>query len=46
MPIRDKLKNYGSTGFGEKFAQSIQGDPLSGLSNEINEAADEVTTGF
>ena len=34
--------NYsGSTGFGEKFAQSIQGDPLLGPGNEINEGADE-----
>ena len=34
--------NYsGSTGFGEAFAQSIQGDPLKGPGNEINEAADE-----
>lgn len=36
------LTNYsGSTGFGEKFAQSIQGDPFVGPSKEINEAADE-----
>jgi dipeptidyl aminopeptidase/acylaminoacyl peptidase len=36
------LTNYsGSTGFGEKFAQSIQGDPLKGPGDEINEAADE-----
>ncbi len=36
------LTNYsGSTGFGEKFAQSIQGDPLLGPGNEINEGADE-----
>ena len=36
------LTNYtGSTGFGEKFAQEIQGDPLRGPANEINEAADE-----
>ena len=36
------LTNYsGSTGFGEKFAQSIQGDPFIGPTNEINEAADE-----
>ena len=34
--------NYsGSTGFGEKFAQSIQGDPLAGPAIEINEGADE-----
>jgi dipeptidyl aminopeptidase/acylaminoacyl peptidase len=36
------LTNYsGSTGFGEKFAQSIQGDPFVGPGREINEAADE-----
>ena len=36
------LTNYsGSTGFGEAFARSIQGDPLEGPANEINEAADE-----
>jgi dipeptidyl aminopeptidase/acylaminoacyl peptidase len=36
------LTNYsGSTGFGEEFAQSIQGDPFKGPGNEINEAADE-----
>jgi len=36
------LTNYtGSTGFGEAFAQSIQGDPLKGPGEEINEAADE-----
>ncbi len=36
------LTNYsGSTGFGESFAQSIQGDPLAGPANEINQAADE-----
>jgi dipeptidyl aminopeptidase/acylaminoacyl peptidase len=35
------LTNYtGSTGFGEKFAQGIQGDPLAGPATEINEAAD------
>jgi dipeptidyl aminopeptidase/acylaminoacyl peptidase len=31
----------GSTGFGEKFAQEIQGDPFVGPAAEINEAADE-----
>lgn len=37
------LTNYsGSTGFGEAFAQSIQGDPLKGPAQEINEAADQV----
>ncbi|HYU23751.1 MAG TPA: prolyl oligopeptidase family serine peptidase, partial [Thermoanaerobaculia bacterium] len=36
------LTNYtGSTGFGEKFAQDIQGDPLKGPGDELNEAADE-----
>ena len=36
------LTNYsGSTGFGEAFAQSIQGDPLKGPGDEINEAADQ-----
>lgn len=35
------LTNYtGSTGYGEKFAQEIQGDPLLGPATEINEAAD------
>lgn len=35
------LTNYkGSTGFGEKFAQSIQGDPLKGPAEELNRAAD------
>jgi dipeptidyl aminopeptidase/acylaminoacyl peptidase len=35
------LTNYtGSTGYGEKFAQQIQGDPLAGPGKEINEAAD------
>jgi dipeptidyl aminopeptidase/acylaminoacyl peptidase len=31
----------GSTGYGEKFAQQIQGDPFIGPAAEINEAADE-----
>lgn len=36
------LTNYtGSTGFGESFAQGIQGDPLAGPAEEINAAADE-----
>jgi len=36
------LTNYtGSTGFGERFAQGIQGDPLEGPANEVNAAADE-----
>jgi dipeptidyl aminopeptidase/acylaminoacyl peptidase len=35
------LTNYtGSTGFGEAFAQGIQGDPLKGPADEINAAAD------
>lgn len=35
------LTNYtGSTGFGEQFAQNIQGDPLRGPAEEINQAAD------
>ena len=35
------LTNYsGSTGFGEAFAQSIQGDPLRTAGDETNEAAD------
>ena len=41
------LTNYtGSTGFGEKFAQAIQGDPLEGPGNEVNEAADEAIRRF
>lgn len=41
------LTNYtGSTGYGEKFAQDIQGDPLEGPANEINEAADEAIRKF
>lgn len=33
--------NYtGSTGFGEAFAQAIQGDPLKGPGEELNEAVD------
>ena len=41
------LTNYsGSTGFGEKFAQAIQFDPLEGPANEINEAADEAIKRF
>jgi dipeptidyl aminopeptidase/acylaminoacyl peptidase len=36
------MTNYtGSTGFGAKFAQGIQGDPLEGPTLEINQAADE-----
>ena len=41
------LTNYtGSTGFGEKFAQDIQGDPLKGPGDEINDAADEAFRRF
>jgi dipeptidyl aminopeptidase/acylaminoacyl peptidase len=35
------LTNYtGSTGFGEAFAQGIQGDPFAGPAKEINQAVD------
>lgn len=41
------LTNYkGSTGFGEAFAQSIQGDPLAGPAEDVNDAADEATKRF
>jgi dipeptidyl aminopeptidase/acylaminoacyl peptidase len=41
------LTNYsGSTGFGEEFARSIQGDPLKGPADEINEAADAAIEKF
>ena len=41
------LTNYtGSTGYGEKFAQNIQGDPLEGPGLEINQAADEAIRRF
>jgi dipeptidyl aminopeptidase/acylaminoacyl peptidase len=41
------LTNYtGSTGFGEKFGQEIQGDPLKGPGEELNEAADEAVKRF
>ncbi len=41
------LTNYsGSTGFGEAFARSIQGDPLKGPGDEINEAADAAIKEF
>ena len=41
------LTNYsGSTGFGEEFARSIQGDPLKGPGDEINEAADAAIKQF
>ncbi len=39
--------NYtGSTGFGEAFAQAIQGDPLRGPGLDINEAADAAIAQF
>jgi dipeptidyl aminopeptidase/acylaminoacyl peptidase len=39
--------NYrGSTGFGEAFAQSIQGDPLRGPAEDINGAADAAIARF
>ncbi len=41
------MTNYtGSTGFGEKFAQDIQGDPLKGPGDDINQAADEAIKRF
>lgn len=41
------MTNYtGSTGFGERFAQEIQGDPFKGPADEINEAADEAIRRF
>lgn len=41
------LTDYtGSTGYGEKFAQDIQGDPLKGPGDEINQAADEAIAKF
>ncbi|HEX9706976.1 MAG TPA: S9 family peptidase [Steroidobacteraceae bacterium] len=41
------MPNYsGSTGFGEAFAQAIQGDPLKGPTDEINQAADEAIRRF
>ncbi|HUQ49770.1 MAG TPA: S9 family peptidase [Terriglobales bacterium] len=41
------LTNYtGSTGFGEKFAQAIQFDPLKTPGEEINEAVDEAAKQF
>ena len=36
----------GSTGYGEAFAQSIQGDPLRGPADDINDAADEAIKRF
>lgn len=41
------LTNYtGSTGYGEKFAREIAGDPLAGPGLEINEAADAAISRF
>jgi len=41
------MSNYtGSTGFGEEFSQAIQGDPLKGPAEEINQAADEAIRRF
>ena len=41
------LTNYtGSTGFGAELAQAIQGDPLKGPADEINEAADAAIAEF
>jgi len=41
------LTNYtGSTGFGEAFAQAIQGDPLRTPGDEINEAVDVAVQRF
>ena len=41
------MTNYtGSTGFGEEFAQNIQGDPLRGPAEELMEGADEAIKRF
>jgi dipeptidyl aminopeptidase/acylaminoacyl peptidase len=41
------LTDYrGSTGYGEQFAQSIQGDPFIGPAADINESADEAVRRF
>ncbi|MGH7628906.1 MAG: S9 family peptidase [Gemmatimonadales bacterium] len=41
------LTNYtGSTGFGEAFAQAVQGDPFATPADEINQAADEAIRRF
>ena len=41
------LTDYtGSTGYGEKFAKEIQGDPLAGPGSEINEAAADAIKRF
>ncbi|MFN2572060.1 MAG: prolyl oligopeptidase family serine peptidase [Gemmatimonadales bacterium] len=36
----------GSTGYGEKFSQDIQFDPLEGPANDLNEAADSALQRF
>jgi dipeptidyl aminopeptidase/acylaminoacyl peptidase len=36
----------GSTGYGEEFAQGIQGDPLKTPGDEVNQAADEAIKRF
>jgi dipeptidyl aminopeptidase/acylaminoacyl peptidase len=36
----------GSTGYGDQFAQAIQGDPLKGPAKDINDAADEAIKRF
>jgi dipeptidyl aminopeptidase/acylaminoacyl peptidase len=41
------LTDYtGSTGYGEKFAQAIQGDPLATPGEEINQAVEEAARRF
>ncbi|HYN85026.1 MAG TPA: S9 family peptidase [Pyrinomonadaceae bacterium] len=41
------LTDYrGSTGYGERFAQDIQGDPFVGPAADINDAADEAVRQF
>jgi dipeptidyl aminopeptidase/acylaminoacyl peptidase len=41
------LTNYtGSTGYGEKFSQGIERDPLAGPGLEVNEAADDAIKRF
>ena len=41
------LTNFkGSTGFGEDFARAIQGDPLRGPADEINQGADQAIERF
>ena len=36
----------GSTGYGEKFTLDIQGDPLAGPADDVNDAADEAIKRF